>query len=158
VAADAPSVEQESAALGGVEDAKTTRELLLNGRDWTQVALLQPGVSAIRTQNTLNGSSSKSGSRGFGSAVSIGGGRPTQNSYFLDGISQNDYTNGVTGDALGRALGVDAIQEFSVLTDNYDSSYGGTSGGAVSAASRSGAWKGGCGHDWAPRHNQAIDL
>ena len=141
-----------------MEDAKAKRELPLNGRDWTQLALLQPGVSAIRTQNTLNGSSSNRGSRGFGSAVSIGCGRPTQNNHFVDGISQNDYTNDVPGGAPGLALGVDAIQEFSVLTDNYDSSYGGTSGGAVSAVSRSGTWKGGCAHDWPPHHNQAIDL
>ncbi len=139
VTADVPGVEEESAALAGVEDARTTRELPLNGRDWTQLALLQPGVSAIRTQNTLNGSSSNRGSRGFGSAVSIGGGRPTQNNYFLDGISQNDYTNGVPGNALGLALGVDAIQEFSILTNNYDATYGGASGGVVNAVTRSGA-------------------
>lgn len=138
VTADTPGVELASAGLTGVEDAKTTRELPLNGRDWTQLALLQPGVSAIRTQNTLNGSSSNRGSRGFGSAVSIGGGRPTQNNYFLDGISQNDYTNGVPGSALGLALGVDAIQEFSVLTNDYNATYGGTSGGVVNAVSRSG--------------------
>ena len=122
-----------------MEDATTIRELPLNGRDWTQLALLQPGVSSIRTQNTLNGSSSNRGSRGFGSAVSIGGGRPTQNNYFLDGISENDYTNGVPGSALGLALGVDAIQEFSVLTSGYGAPYGGTSGGVVEAVSRSGA-------------------
>jgi outer membrane receptor protein involved in Fe transport len=139
VAADAPAVEQESAALGGVEDARATRELPLNGRDWTQLALLQPGVSAIRTQNALNGSSSNRGSRGFGSAVSIGGGRPTQNNYFVDGISLNDYTNGVPGSALGLALGVDAIQELSVLTNDYNATYGGTSAGVVNAVSRSGA-------------------
>jgi hypothetical protein len=130
-------VEQESAVLAGVEDARTTRELPLNGRDWTQLALLQPGVSAIRTQNTLNGSSSNRGSRGFGSEVSIGG-RPTQNNYFLDGISLNDYTNGVPGSTLGLALGVDAIQEFSVLTSNYNATYGGASAGIINAVSRSG--------------------
>jgi hypothetical protein len=138
VTAAAPGVELASASLAGVEDAKTTRELPLNGRDWTQLALLQPGVSAIRTQNTLNGSSSNRGSRGFGSEVSIGGGRPTQNNYFLDGISQNDYTNGVPGSSTGLALGVDAIQEFSVLTNDYNATYGGTSGGVVNAVSRSG--------------------
>ena len=122
----------------GVEDARTMRVLPLNGRDWTQLALLQPGVSAIRTQNALNGSSSNRGSRGFGSEVTIDGGRPTQNNYFLDGISQNDYTNGVPGSALGLALGVDAIQEFSVLTSDYDAAYGGASGGVVNAVSRSG--------------------
>jgi hypothetical protein len=138
VRAGAGGIELASASLNGLEDTRTTRELPLNGRDWTQLALLQPGVSAIRTQNSLNGSSSNRGSRGFGSAVSIGGGRPTQNNYFLDGISQNDYTNGVPGGALGLALGADAIQEFSVLTNNYNATYGGASGGVVNAVSRSG--------------------
>jgi len=135
----AAHVELADAGLSGMEDAKTTRELPLNGRDWTQLALLQPGVSPIRTQNTLNGSSANRGSRGFGSAVSIGGGRPTQNNYFLDGISQNDYTNGAPGNSTGLALGVDAIQEFSVITNDYNATYGGTSGGVVNAVSRSGA-------------------
>jgi hypothetical protein len=138
VKADAAGIDLARASLTGVEGARTIRELPLNGRDWTQLALLQPGVSAIRTQNSINGSSSNRGSRGFGSAVSIGGGRPTQNNYFLDGISQNDYTNGVPGSVLGLALGVDAIQEFSVLTNNYNATYGGASGGVVNAVSRSG--------------------
>jgi len=138
VRAELAGLDLESAALSGVEGVGSLRELPLNGRDWTQLALLQPGVSAIRTQNSLNGSSSNRGSRGFGSEVSIGGGRPTQNNYFLDGISLNDYTNGVPGSALGLALGTDAIQEFSVLTNNYSASYGGASGGVVNALSRSG--------------------
>jgi hypothetical protein len=138
VKADAAGIDLARASLTGVEDTRTVRELPLNGRDWTQLALLQPGVSAIRTQNSLNGSSSNRGSRGFGSAVSIGGGRPTQNNYFLDGISQNDYTNGVPGSVLGLALGTDGIQEFSLLTNNYNATYGGTSGGVVNAVSRSG--------------------
>jgi hypothetical protein len=137
VKTEAGAVELTGASLGGVEDTRAIRELPLNGRDWTQLALLQPGVSAIRTQNTLNGSSSNRASRGFGSAVSIGGGRPTQNNYFFDGISQNDYTNGVPSNSIGLAIGVDAIQEFSVLTNSYSAAYGGTSGGVVNA-SRSG--------------------
>ncbi len=139
VKADATGIELGSSSIMGVEDTKNIRDLPLNGRDWTQLALLQPGVSAIRTQNSLNGSSSNRGSRGFGSALSIGGGRPTQNNYFLDGISLNDYTNGVPGSALGLALGTDAIQEFSVLTNNYNATYGGASGGVINAVSRSGA-------------------
>jgi len=138
VRAGSTGVDLDTTALNDVQDARAIRELPLNGRDWTQLALLDPGVSAIRTQNALNGSSSNRGSRGFGSAVTIGGGRPTQNNYFLDGISQNDYTNGVPGGALGLALGVDAIEEFSVLTDNYSAAYGETSGGVINALSRSG--------------------
>jgi hypothetical protein len=138
VHAEASGIDIESAALSYVEDSRSVRELPLNGRDWTQLAFLEPGVSAIRTQNALNGSSSNRGSRGFGSAVTIGGTRPGQNNYLLDGISQNDYTNGAPGSALGLALGVDAIQEFSVLTNNYSAAYGGTSGGVINAVSHSG--------------------
>jgi hypothetical protein len=138
VRADAPGVDLEGAALTEVNDPRTMRELPLNGRDWTQLALLDPGVSAIRTQNTLNGSTSNRGSRGFGSAVTIGGARPGQNNYLLDGVSQNDYTNGTPGGALGLSLGVDAIKEFSVIANNYSAAYGKTSGGVINAVSRSG--------------------
>jgi carboxypeptidase family protein len=137
VHAEVHGIDLES-ALTGVVDPRAMRELPLNGRDWTQLALLEPGVSAIRTQNALNGSNSNRGSRGFGSAVTIGGARPGQNSYWLDGISQNDYTNGAPGSAMGLALGVDAIKEFSVSTNNYSAAYGGTSGGIVNAVSHSG--------------------
>jgi hypothetical protein len=74
-----------------VEDARATRELPLNGRDWTQLAPLQPGVSAIRTQNSLNGISSNRGSRGFGSEVGIAGG-------VVNAVSRSG-TNVVHGDA-----------------------------------------------------------
>lgn len=138
VHAEAHGIDRESAALAEVGNPRVMRELPLNGRDWTQLALLEPGVSAIRTQNALNGSNSNRGSRGFGSAVTIGGGRLGQNNYLLDGVSQNDYTNGPPGSVLGLALGVDAIKEFSVLTNNFYAAYGGTSGGVINAVSRNG--------------------
>src|SRR5947209_9057898 len=138
VTSSAPAIELASSSLGGVEDSRTTRELPLNGRDWTQLATLQPGVASVRTQNTLNGSSSNRGSRGFGTELSINGGRPTQNNYFLDGISQNDYGNATPGSVTGLTLGVDAVEEFSILTSNYNSSYGQTSGGVINAVTRSG--------------------
>ncbi len=50
----------------------------------------------------------------------------------------NDYANGAPGSVLGGNLGVDAIQEFSVLTSNYSAEYGKTSGGVVNAITRSG--------------------
>jgi len=60
------------------------------------------------------------------------------NNYRLDGISINDYANGGPGSVLGGNLGVDAIQEFSVLTSNYSAEYGKTAGGVVNAITRSG--------------------
>ena len=124
--------------LSAVVSGEPARELPLNGRDWTQLALLEPGTSAVHTQNALNGSNSNRGSRGFGSVVTIAGTRPGQDNYLLDGISQNDYTNGPPGNVLGLALGVDAIEEFSVLANNYSAAYGETSGGVINAVSRSG--------------------
>jgi TonB-dependent receptor-like protein len=69
--------------------------------------------------------------------LTISGGRPTQNNYRLDGLSIADYTNG-SGNVMGATLGVDAIQEFSVITGNYSAEYGRTSGGVINAISRSG--------------------
>src|SRR6202011_1537986 len=68
----------------------------------------------------------------------IDGARPQQNNYRLDGISMNDYDNSAPGSVLGGDLGVDAIQEFSVLTSNYSADYGRTAGGVVNAITRSG--------------------
>ncbi|MGZ5529681.1 MAG: TonB-dependent receptor domain-containing protein, partial [Limisphaerales bacterium] len=109
----------------------------LNGRSWTDLAELQPGVSTIQTQPTFAAGTDR-GNRGFGQQLTISGARPQQNNYRLDGVSLNDYANGAPGSVLGGNLGVDAIQEFSVLTSNYSAEYGKTSGGVVNAITRSG--------------------
>lgn len=70
--------------------------------------------------------------------MTITGQRPTQNVYRLDGAVVNDFTNSGPGSVLGQNLGVDAIQEFSVLTSNYSAEYGYTSGGVINAVTRSG--------------------
>ena len=70
--------------------------------------------------------------------MSVSGARPTQNSYRLDGALVNDYSNAGPGSVLGKNLGVDAIQEFSVLTSNFSAEYGFTSGGVINAITRSG--------------------
>src|SRR6202023_658035 len=66
------------------------------------------------------------------------GNRPTQNTYRLNGLVINDYSNAGPGSVLGQNLGVDAIQEFSVLTSNYSAEYGFTSGGVINAITKSG--------------------
>jgi hypothetical protein len=136
VSGAAPAVELGTSALDGVVNSTEVRELPLNGRDWTQLATLQPGVSAVRTQDTITGGR---GQRGFGTQISISGTRPQQNNYRLDGITVNDYANGSPGSALGAAFGVEAIQQFSVLTSNYAAEYGRSSGGVINAITRSGS-------------------
>jgi len=132
-----PAVQLASSDISAVVNATTVRELPLNGRSWTDLAALQPGVDTIQTQPTFSTGADR-GNRGFGQQMSISGARPQQNNYRLDGISLNDYANGAPGSVLGGNLGVDAIQEFSVLTSNYSAEYGKTSGGVVNAITRSG--------------------
>src|SRR5260370_1345662 len=132
VTTEAPTVELTSSTLSATVNSTTIRELPLNGRSWTDLANLQPGVVAAETHAAVNVN------RGYGAQLSISGARPQQNNYRLDGISINDYSNGGPGSVLGQNLGVEAIQEFSVLTSNYSAEYGKTSGGVVNAISRSG--------------------
>jgi hypothetical protein len=137
VTTEAPAVQLTSSDISAVVNATTVRELPLNGRSWTDLAALQPGVDTIQTQPTFAVGADR-GNRGFGQQLTISGARPQQNNYRLDGVSLNDYANGAPGSVLGGNLGVDAIQEFSVLTSNYSAEYGKTSGGVVNAVSRSG--------------------
>jgi Carboxypeptidase regulatory-like domain/TonB dependent receptor-like, beta-barrel/TonB-dependent Receptor Plug Domain len=137
VQSEVSDVQLASSDISAVVNANTVRELPLNGRSWTDLAQLQPGVSAIHTQPDFSAGTDR-GNRGFGQQLTISGARPQQNNYRLDGVSLNDYANGAPGSVLGGNLGVDAIQEFSVITSNYSAEYGKTSGGVVNAITRSG--------------------
>jgi len=133
----APAVQLGSSTISAEIQSQQILEIPLNGRDWASLATLSPGVNAIETQMPFEGGAVR-GNRGFGAQLTISGGRPTQNNYRLDGNSINDYANGGPGSVIGVSLGVDAIQEFSVLTGNYSAEYGRTSGGVVNAISKSG--------------------
>src|SRR5262245_26411583 len=134
----APLVQLTSSTISAEIDSKQILEIPLNGRDWASLATLSPGVTGLNGEVQLPfESGALRGNRGFGSQLSISGGRPTQNNYRLDGLSIADYTNG-SGSVVGVTLGVDAIQEFSVITGNYSAEYGRTSGGVINAISKSG--------------------
>src|ERR1041385_5226987 len=135
----APLVQLASSTLSAEIDSKQILDIPLNGRDWASLATLSPGVTGLNQEVQLPFESGNlRGNRGFGSQLSISGGRPTQNNYRLDGLSIADYTNG-SGSVSGATLGVDAIQEFSVITGNYSAEYGRTAGGVINAISKSGS-------------------
>ncbi len=131
-----PAIELASSSLEATENSTTVRELPLNGRDWTLLAELQPGVTGVN-QSPL-GLSNQRANRGLGTQLSIGGMRPQGNDYRLDGITINDYSNAGPGSILGVVLGVEAVQEFSVITNDAPASYGRTAGGVVNSITRSG--------------------
>lgn len=137
VSSEISDIQLASSEVRGVVDSHTVNELPLNGRDWTSLTLLEPGVAQVRTQKAL-GVSNDRPNRGLGVDVTIGGNRPQGNNYQLDGVSINDYSSGAPGSVTGGVLGVDAVQEFSVITSNAPADYGKTSGGVINAASRSG--------------------
>jgi hypothetical protein len=133
----APTVDLTTSTVGGFVGRDAVVQLPLNGRDWTQLATLQPGVDSVGSIQANTGSPDRA-RRGYGVQMTISGSRPTQNNYRIDGISVNDYTNGGPGSVEGSTLGVEAVQEFSVLTSNYSAEYGRTSGGVINALTKSG--------------------
>lgn len=139
VTGDQPAVSTATATISAVVTGTEVRELPLNGRDWASLATLEPGVAPVRTQMQLSSGANDRTIRGVGSQLTVGGARPQQNNYRLNGVSINDASNGAPGSVLGANLGVDAIQEFSVITTNPSAEYGRSSGGIINAITRSGS-------------------
>jgi len=138
VSGDAPLVEVTNASLGALVDEVKIRELPINGRDYAQLALLQPGV--VESVNTGRGLSFT----GSGLKMSISGARPTQTIYMIDGMVLTNGFGFAPGSAAGIQAGVDALREFQVLTNSFSAEYGRAAGGIINAVSRSGSnnWHG----------------
>lgn len=135
VSADATLVETSNATLGIVVDEKKVVELPLNGRNFTQLGTLLPGV--VAPPAALGGASGEATPGGFGavtSGFSVNGMRNQSNNFLLDGASNNDTFN--TGFVLRPPP--DAIQEFKILTHSYTAEYGRSAGSVVNVVSKSG--------------------
>jgi Carboxypeptidase regulatory-like domain/TonB dependent receptor/TonB-dependent Receptor Plug Domain len=136
VQADAPLVETSNATLGIVVDEKKVVELPLNGRNFTQLGTLLPGV--VAPPAALGGASGEATPGGFGavtSGFSVNGMRNQSNNFLLDGATNNDTFN--TGFVLRPPP--DAIQEFKILTHSYTAEYGRSAGSVVNVVSKSGS-------------------
>jgi hypothetical protein len=135
VTADAPLVETRTATLGTVIDEKKVVELPLNGRNFTQLGTLMPGV--VAPPAALGGASGEATPGGFGavtSGFSVNGMRNQSNNFLLDGASNNDTFN--TGFVLRPPP--DAIHEFKILTHSYAAEYGRSAGSVVNVVTKSG--------------------
>jgi hypothetical protein len=125
-------VNTETQELSFLVNERAVRELPLNGRSYTDLAFLQPGVIAYPHRD---GGSVVA----HGTAASINGQDPRSNVYLLDGTLQNDFTNGPAGSAAGTALGTESIREFRVESNSYSAEFGRNSGGQINAISKSGS-------------------
>jgi hypothetical protein len=131
VAADAAMVEASSGEIGRLVSGEQATQLQLNGRNYTQLLSLLPGVST-------NYRSSFDLAAGYGAAVtsqSVNGGRTGTLSVYLDG-SDNLGTGG--GGHSFVNLNPDAVAEVKVLTSNYSAEYGQSSGAVMNMAIKSG--------------------
>jgi Carboxypeptidase regulatory-like domain/TonB dependent receptor len=124
-------VNTQSPELSYLVSERLIRDLPLNGRNYTDLALLQPGVIAYSHRD---GGSVVA----HGLGTSINGQDPRSNVYLLDGTPQNDFTNGPAGSAAGTALGVETIREFRVEANSYGAEFGRNFGGQINAVSKSG--------------------
>ncbi|MGH9752433.1 MAG: carboxypeptidase regulatory-like domain-containing protein [Blastocatellia bacterium] len=125
ITAVTPVVSSEDAALGNVVDQKKIVELPLNGRDYLQLAQLQPNVFAPAQNSTL----------GFRGGFNVAGNSEIANNYLLDGIDNNDET---TNQPSHRPI-LDAVREFKVLTGTYGADYGRQAGGQIIVTTKSGS-------------------
>jgi hypothetical protein len=132
VVSEAPLVNTATSELSYLVGEKSMRDLPLNGRNYTDLALLQPGVVAYPLRD---GGSVVA----HGLGTSINGQDPRSNQYLLDGTPMNDFTNGPAGSAAGTVLGLDTIREFRVETNAYSAEYGRTYGGQIAVVSKSGS-------------------
>lgn len=129
VSAAATLVDSSSNTIGNVVSGRELVDLPLNGRNFTQLGLLQPGVAPMTA-----GLSEAGGSLRAGQAYAVNGQRPESNNYLLDGVSNVNRVDG--GFALKTP--VDAIQEFRILTQTAPPEYGGTAGATTTVVTRSG--------------------
>src|SRR5881296_3991349 len=133
ITAEAPLVESTTSAMSSLVDERTIRDLPLNGRSYDQLALLQPGVVTVGA-----GQASVAFDFGTGQRFNVNGSRAYANTFMLDGTAINDHANGTPGGAAGQNLGVDGVQEFKINTSVSPAEFGWSSGGVISAVTRSG--------------------
>ncbi|PYR54980.1 MAG: TonB-dependent receptor, partial [Acidobacteria bacterium] len=132
VTASSPLVETDSSQRGQVITGAQTRELPLNGREYSALALLTTGVR----QSALNRSTTGTPREG---AFNVNGLRSTFNNFLIDGIDNNAY--GTSNQGFSNQVmqpPPDAVGEFKVVTNNQSAEYGRAAGATVNVSYRSG--------------------
>lgn len=125
----AVAVKLVGADISGLVTGQELRELPLNGRNFMQLTLLQPGVSGIDGFNTID-----KGLAG-GSDVSVSGGSTTNNLWMVDGANNNDVGSNRT---ILVYPSVDAIEEFKIQRNNYGAEFGQAGGAQINLVTRGG--------------------
>jgi Carboxypeptidase regulatory-like domain/TonB dependent receptor-like, beta-barrel len=136
VHSDTVHVETESTQMGEVITSKSMTAVPLNGRAYTDLLALQPGVSPYTASDTNSpGLGDRPVDGGLNSgAQSVNGQRETANGFMVNGSNVEEGRN--NGASIIPTL--DSIAEFRIITNNFDSEYGNYSGGQVNVVTKSG--------------------
>jgi len=134
------AVETASTQLGQVVNGKSMTAVALNGRSFTDLLALQPGIVPVSTQQPdsivmagVTVAIAPSGSLNPGNQ-SISGQREDANGFMVNGGDVKELMNGGTS----IVPNLDSIAEFRILTNNFDAEYGNSSGGIVNVVTKSG--------------------
>ena len=122
ISASVSQVDTVTATLGKVETERRILDLPLVGRDTLQLGLLQAGVFALDPDD------------GSGNPFSVSGQRSESMTFLLDGADNNDFL----GNNIVISPNPDAVEEFKIITNNYEAEYGRTSGGVINQVIKSG--------------------
>ena len=141
VSVNAIRVDTVSTQLGEVVPSTTMTSLSLNGRSYTDLLSIQPGViptTTIQSNSVImagvTGPVAPSGGLNPG-IVSVSGQRETANGFYVNGGDVQERMNGGTG----VVPNLDSIEEFRLLTNNFDPEYGNYNGGIVNVVTKSGS-------------------
>jgi hypothetical protein len=127
VTGEASAVNTQNATLGGLVTETNIENLPLNGRNYVDLSLLQPGVNPDRNV------------RDAGTSFSVNGAPPRSNNFTLDGaILQNSTGRNPAAGETGDSLGVDGIKEYRIVTGIFQAEYGLAMGSQMVAVSKGG--------------------
>src|SRR6202046_4513750 len=126
--------------MGEVINSEKMTAVPLNGRDFTNLLSLQPGVVPFQYANALQDSNLSDRTVGGSGALnggnqSINGQRETSNGFMVNGANVEEGKNNGTS----IIPNLDSIEEFRIITNNFDAEYGNYSGGQVNVVTKSGS-------------------
>jgi hypothetical protein len=131
VSAEAPVLESARSQIATTVPETEVRNLPLNGRNFLDIALLAPAVAPPNISSTQLFAET---SAVPGVGLSVGSQRNLSNSFIVDGLSANDDAAGLSG----MPYGVDAVEQFQVVTSGGQAELGRALGGYISVVTRSG--------------------
>ncbi|MBZ5500833.1 MAG: TonB-dependent receptor [Acidobacteriia bacterium] len=136
VESQASRVDTETSAVGQLVSSNQMENLPINGRNFASLISMAPGVASVPP--SAGGGGQSSTVYGNQTNYSVSGSRPAGMAYMLDNQDIRDWLDHGAGvSIMGTSLGMEAIQEFKILTSTYSAEFGGT-GSAVNAVTKSG--------------------